>query len=200
MANERLATRSFACLCRCYPALDTKIYQRGTRVVDGNIIFFHLYFAMIIKQIYLVKISGSSVKTNRVQNAGEWHDEGIIPRALHRLLQGLEQLVHGGPLASRCQAQKPLGPFSSSRASRAGLASRLRRFSSGRAAIASCRTTIILTARWALLFAGGVLLVVLASRWLLAVTAHVIPYDPAVWYASMIRSSDSHFRLNCTHR
>jgi len=127
-----------------------------------------------------VGISSAKMWTNRVQNAGEWYDEGIIPRTLHRFLQGFEQLVHGSPLASRCQAEESLGSFSSSRTSRAGLASGLRRFSSSRTAITSCRTTIVLTARWALLFAGRVLLVVLASRWLLAVTAHVIPYDPAV--------------------
>lgn len=127
--------------------------------------------------------------TDRVQNTGERDDEAILPRALHRLLQRFEQLVHGGPLAARRQAQEPLGPFPGGRSGGAGLASGLRRLSSGRSPIASGRgrTAIVLNTRRALFLAGGILLVVLASRWLLAVTAHAMPYDP---FASMIRSSD----------
>ena len=129
-------------------------------------------------------------ETNRVQNTGERHDEAIFSRALHRLLQSFEQLIHRGPFSACRQAQKPLGPFSGGRSGGAGLTSGLRRFSCSRTAIASRRgwTTIVLTTRRAVLFAGRILLVVLASWWLLVVTAHAMLRIPP---RSMIRLSDS---------
>lgn len=128
-------------------------------------------------------------ETNRVQNTGERHDEAIFSSALHRLLQSLEQLVHGCPFSACRQAQQPLGPFSGGRSGGAGLTSGLRRFSCSRTAIASRRgwTTIVLTARRAVLFAGRILLVVLTSCWLLVTTHAILRIPPR----SMIRMSDS---------